>query len=235
MSSVDSSGDGGKWLDAHYDPVAGLYTFSSCIDLADLSGDRESRLVVGDLGTGSSGMKLKVYRGTALISENSLLDLPAGLVAFFMDLHEPRIPAVAVASGPCIYVYKNLRPYFKFTLPSLDINPLEQDVWQQVREGQINPVMLKEMLESIRKKADIPLSVRSLRFLSLESDEMDEFVQLYKQQPIRRQTVITCIGTLKKSTADEDGISCLVIGTENSDIFVLDPEAFTILCKVHSS
>ncbi|XP_054880863.1 Bardet-Biedl syndrome 1 protein [Poeciliopsis prolifica] len=232
MSSADSSGDGGKWLDAHYDPVAGLYTFSSCIDLADLSGDRESRLVVGDLGTGSSGMKLKVYRGTALISENSLLDLPAGLVAFFMDLHEPRIPAVAVASGPCIYVYKNLRPYFKFTLPSLDINPLEQDVWQQVREGQIDPVMLKEMLESIRKKADIPLSVRSIRFLSLESDEVDEFVQLYKQQPIRRQTVITCIGTLKKSTADEDGISCLVIGTENSDVFVLDPEAFTILCKM---
>ncbi|XP_032429729.1 BBSome complex member BBS1 isoform X1 [Xiphophorus hellerii] len=232
MSSVDSSGDGGKWLDAHYDPVAGLYTFSSCIDLADLSGDRESRLVVGDLGTGSSGMKLKVYRGTALISENSLLDLPAGLVAFFMDLHEPRIPAVAVASGPCIYVYKNLRPYFKFTLPSLDINPLEQDVWQQAREGQIDPVMLKEMLESIRKKADVPLSMRSLRFLSLESDEVDEFVQLYKQQPIRRQTVITCIGTLKKSTADEDGISCLVIGTENSDVFVLDPEAFTILCKM---
>ncbi|KAM4715480.1 BBSome complex member BBS1 [Anableps anableps] len=232
MSSVDSSGDGGKWLDAHYDPVAGLYTFSSCVDLADLSGDRESQLVVGDLGTGSSGMKLKVYRGTVLISENTLLDLPAGLVAFFMDLHEPRIPAVAVASGPCIYVYKNLRPYFKFTLPSLDINPLEQDVWQQVREGQIDPMMLKEMLESIRKKADIPLSVRSLRFLSLDADEVDEFVQLHKQQPIRRQAVITCIGTLKKSTADEDGISCLVIGTESNNVFVLDPEAFTILRKM---
>ncbi|XP_035989122.1 Bardet-Biedl syndrome 1 protein [Fundulus heteroclitus] len=232
MSSMESSGDGGKWLDAHYDPVAGLYTFSSCVDLADLSGDGENRLVVGDLGTGSSGMKLKVYRGTVLISENTLLDLPAGLVAFFMDLHEPRIPTVAVASGPCIYVYKNLRPYFKFTLPSLDINPLEQDVWQQVREGQIDPVMLKEMLESIRKKADIPLSVRSLKFLCLEADDVDEFVQLHKQQPIRRQTVISCIGTLKKSTADDDGISCLVIGTESSEIFILDPEAFTIICKM---
>uniref|UniRef100_A0A1A7XV17 BBSome complex member BBS1 n=1 Tax=Iconisemion striatum TaxID=60296 RepID=A0A1A7XV17_9TELE len=232
MTSVESSGDGGRWLDAHYDPVAGLYTFSSCVDLADLSGDGESRLVVGDLGTGSSGMKLKVYRGTALMSESMLLDLPAGLVAFFMDLHEPRIPAVAVASGPCIYVYKNLRPYFKFTLPGLEINTLEQDVWQQVREGQIDPMCLKEMLESIRKKDDIPLSIRSLRFLSLEADNMDEFVQLHKQQPIRRQTVITCIGTLKKSTADEDGVSCLVIGTENSDVFVLDPEAFTILSKM---
>ncbi|XP_070707825.1 Bardet-Biedl syndrome 1 protein [Pempheris klunzingeri] len=232
MSSVESSGDGGKWLDAHYDPVAGLYTFSSCVDLADLSGDGESRLVVGDLGSGSSGMKLKVYRGTALMSESTLLDLPAGLVAFFMDLHEPRIPAVAVASGPCIYVYKNLRPYFKFTLPGLEVNALEQDVWQQVREGQIDPLTLKEMLESIRKKADVPLSICSLRFLSLETDAMDEFVQLHKQQPIRRQTVITCIGTLKKSTADEDGVSCLVIGTESSDVFVLDPEAFIILAKM---
>lgn len=126
MSSVESSDDGGKWLDAHYDPVAGLYTFSSCVDLADLSGDGENRLLVGDLGSGSSGMKLKVYRGTVLMSESTLLDLPAGLVAFFMDLHEPRIPAVAVASGPCIYVYKNLRPYFKFTLPGLEVNTLEQ-------------------------------------------------------------------------------------------------------------
>uniref|UniRef100_A0A3P8UMA6 BBSome complex member BBS1 n=1 Tax=Cynoglossus semilaevis TaxID=244447 RepID=A0A3P8UMA6_CYNSE len=221
-----------KWLDAHYDPVAGLYTFSSCVDLADLSGDGESRLVVGDLGSGLSGMKLKVFQGTALLSESTLLDLPTGLVAFFMDLHEPRIPAVAVASGPCIYVYKNLRPYFKFTLPGLEVNPVEQDVWQQVKEGQIDPLTMKEMLEGIRKKADVPLSVRSLRFLSLETDEMDEFVQLHKQQPIKRQTVITCVGTLKKSTADEDGVSCLVIGTESSNVYVLDPEAFIILSKM---
>ncbi|KAM9837642.1 BBSome complex member BBS1 [Aulostomus maculatus] len=230
--SSELSNDDGKWLDAHYDPVAGLYTFSSCVDLADLSGDGESRLVVGDLGTGSSGMKLKVYRGTALMSESTLLDLPAGLVAFFMDLHEPRIPAVAVASGPCIYVYKNLRPYFKFTLPGLEVNTLEQDVWQQVREGHIDPLTLKEMLEGIRKNADVPLSIRSLRFLALDTNDLDEFVQLHKQQPIRRQTVITCIGTLKKSTADEDGVSCLVIGTESSDVYVLDPEAFIILAKM---
>nr|XP_020472365.1 Bardet-Biedl syndrome 1 protein [Monopterus albus] len=228
----ESGSDGGKWLDAHYDPVAGLYTFSSCVDLADLSGDGESRLVVGDLGCGSYSMKLKVYRGTVLMSESTLLDLPAGLVAFFMDLHEPRIPAVAVASGPCIYVYKNLRPYFKFTLPGLEVNTLEQDVWQQVKEGQIDPLTLKEMLEGIRKKANIPLSVRSTRFLSLETSDMDAFVQLHNQQPIRRQTVITCIGTLKKSTADEDGVSCLVIGTESCDVYVLDPEAFIILSKM---
>ncbi|XP_003961258.2 BBSome complex member BBS1 [Takifugu rubripes] len=229
---MELSSDAGKWLDAHYDPVAGLYTFSPCMDLADLNGDGENRLLVGDLGSGSLGMKLKVYRGTALSSESALLDLPTGLVSFFMDLHEPRVPAVAVASGPCVYIYKNLRPYFKFTLPGLDVNSLEQDVWQQAREGQIDPLSLKEMLESIRNKADVPLSVRSLSFLSLEPSEMDEFVQLHKQQPVKRQTVITCIQTLKKSTSDDDGVSCLVIGTESCHVYVLDPEAFIILSKM---
>uniref|UniRef100_A0A3B4C850 BBSome complex member BBS1 n=1 Tax=Pygocentrus nattereri TaxID=42514 RepID=A0A3B4C850_PYGNA len=214
-SAVSSS----KWLDAHYDPVANLYTFSSCIALADLHGDGENKLVVGDLGTGASNMKLKVYRGTGLLSENTLLDLPTGLVSFLMDQHEPCTPAIAVASGPFIYIYKNLRPYFKFTLPTLEVNPLEQDVWSQAREDMIDPMTLKEMLEGIR-------------FLMLEPQDMEAYVNLHKQQPIRRQTVITCIGTLKKNMADDDAVSCLVIGTESQEVYILDPEAFTILAKM---
>ncbi|XP_024253539.1 Bardet-Biedl syndrome 1 protein isoform X1 [Oncorhynchus tshawytscha] len=232
VSQMKENSETSKWLDAHYDPVANLYTFSSCIALADLHGDGENKLVVGDLGTGSCNMKLKVYRGTGLMSENTLLDLPTGLVSFLMDQHEPRTPAIAVASGPFIYVYKNLRPYFKFTLPPLEVNALEQDVWNQAREDMIDPLSLKEMLEGIRDKADVPLSVRSLRFLMLDPQDMEAFVNLHKAQPIRRQTVITCIGTLKKNMADEDAVSCLVIGTESKDVYILDPEAFTILSKM---
>ena len=44
------------------------------------------------------------------------------------------IAAIAVASGPYIYVYKNLRPYFKFTLPTLEVNSQEQDLWNQCRD-----------------------------------------------------------------------------------------------------
>uniref|UniRef100_A0A673X1S3 BBSome complex member BBS1 n=1 Tax=Salmo trutta TaxID=8032 RepID=A0A673X1S3_SALTR len=202
-----------KWLDAHYDPVANLYTFSSCIALADLHGDGENKLVVGDLGTGSCNMKLKVYRGTGLMSENTLLDLPTGLVSFLMDQHEPRTPAIAVASGPFIYVYKNLRPYFKFTLPPLEVNALEQDVWNQARE--------------VTTTFEMFSILTCCTFLSELA-----FVNLHKAQPIRRQTVITCIGTLKKNMADEDAVSCLVICTESKDVYILDPEAFTILSKM---
>uniref|UniRef100_A0AAY4A2H3 BBSome complex member BBS1 n=1 Tax=Denticeps clupeoides TaxID=299321 RepID=A0AAY4A2H3_9TELE len=66
----------------------------------------------------------------------------------------------------------------------------------------------------------------------LDLQEMVTFVNLHKEQPIRRQTVITCINTLKKNMADEDAVSCLVIGTESKDVYVLDPEAFTILSKM---
>ncbi|XP_060108289.1 Bardet-Biedl syndrome 1 protein [Heteronotia binoei] len=221
-----------KWLDAHYDPVANLYTFSSCVDLADLHGDGDYKLVVGDLGSSWHDMKLKVYRGTDLLSENALPDLPASVAAFLMELREPYMPAVAVASGPFVYVYKNLRPYFKFTLPPLEINPLEKDVWEQAKEDKIDPPTVKEMLEMIREKGDIPLSVQSLRFLALDTPEMDSFVNQYKMQPIKRQTVITCMSTLKKNMADEDAISCLVIGTESNEILVLDPEAFTVLARM---
>ncbi len=41
------------------------------------------------------------------------------------------MPAVAVASGSHIYIYKNMRPYFKFTLPTLDILPQEKDLWDR--------------------------------------------------------------------------------------------------------
>ena len=34
--------------------------------------------------------------------------------------------AIAVASGPFIYIYKNLRPYFKFSLPLGEVSLLER-------------------------------------------------------------------------------------------------------------
>ena len=64
-----------------------------------------------------------------MVNENTLLDMPSGVVTFHMEYTEPHLPAIAVASGPYIYIYKNLRPYFKFTLPPLEVLSMEQDIW----------------------------------------------------------------------------------------------------------
>uniref|UniRef100_F7E4F6 Bardet-Biedl syndrome 1 n=1 Tax=Monodelphis domestica TaxID=13616 RepID=F7E4F6_MONDO len=222
-----------KWLDAHYDPMANIHTFSACLALADLHGDGEYKLVVGDLGPNGRQPRLKVLKGPSVLTESPLPSLPSAATAFLMDPHEPRTPALALASGPCVYVYKNLRPYFKFSLPPLPSNPLEQDLWNQAKEDRIDPLTLKEMLEGIREKAEVPLSVQSLRFLNLELGEMEAFVTQHKTHPIKRQTVITTMTILKKNLADEDAVSCLVLGTENRELLVLDPEAFTVLAKMN--
>ncbi|XP_038621064.1 Bardet-Biedl syndrome 1 protein [Tachyglossus aculeatus] len=221
-----------KWLDAHYDPMANIHTFSACLALADLHGDGEFKLVVGDLGPGARQPRLKVLKGPTVATESPLPDLPSAAVAFRMDPHEARPPALAVASGPCVYVYKNLRPYFKFSLPPLACNPVEQDLWSQAKEDRIDPLTLKEMLEGIREKAEVPLSVKSLRFLQLELGEMENFVAQHKAKPIKRQAVITAMTALKKNLADEEAASCLLLGTENKELLVLDPEAFTVLAKM---
>ncbi|XP_006044427.3 Bardet-Biedl syndrome 1 protein isoform X2 [Bubalus bubalis] len=267
-SSSDSDGGKGeseansKWLDSLSDSMANIHTFSACLALADFHGDGEYKLAMGDLGPDGRQPRLKVLKGHTVVSQKPLPDLPAAAVSFLMASHEPRTPALAIASGPCVYVYKNLKPYFKFSLPLLPTNPLEQDLWNQAKEDQIDPLTLKEMLEGIREKAEVPLSVQSLRFLPLELSEMEAFVNQHKSKSIRRQsqleeehmptvtaekaneeikpchcpeitsTVITTMTTLKKNLADEDAVSCLVLGTENKELLVLDPEAFTILAKM---
>uniref|UniRef100_A0A8C0R1I8 BBSome complex member BBS1 n=1 Tax=Canis lupus dingo TaxID=286419 RepID=A0A8C0R1I8_CANLU len=219
---AESSEASSKWLDAHYDPMANIHTFSSCLALADLHGDGEYKLVVGDLGPSGQHPRLKVLKGPTVLTESPLPALPAAAATFLMEQHEPRTPALALASGPCVYVYKNLKPYFKFTLPQLPPNPLEQDLWNQVKEDRIDPLTLKEMLEVLCV----------CRFLQLELSEMEAFVSQHKSKSIKRQTVITTMTTLKKNLADEDAVSCLVLGTENKELLVLDPEAFTILAKM---
>ena len=40
--------------------------------------------MVADLGTGDYNMKLRVYKGTQLVTENTLIDLPTGVMFFIM-------------------------------------------------------------------------------------------------------------------------------------------------------
>ena len=116
------------WLHAWHDPVAGISTPSSCVRLADLDGDGDAKLLVAD-----SDKKLKIFKGTALVAEYQLLDVPVALAAFYTDASLPRAPAIAVASGSFVFIYRNLRPYFKFTLPQVPVHAAEAAVWAQLR------------------------------------------------------------------------------------------------------
>ena len=73
-----------------------------------------------------------MYKGTSLLLENNLLDVPVSMCACYMDTTQP---SLAVATGPYIYIYRQLRPYKKWTCPNVEISPIEGEVWADLACG----------------------------------------------------------------------------------------------------
>eukprot|EP00743_Colponemidia_sp_Colp-15_P001285 GILK01001408.1.p1 GENE.GILK01001408.1~~GILK01001408.1.p1 ORF type:complete len:595 (-),score=104.03 GILK01001408.1:1181-2929(-) len=232
MSSLASSSSSaeGPWLPAWYDPLAGLKCFSSCIRLTDLYGDGDHKLIIADLER-----KMRIYKGTQVIWESVLLGVPVAVASFYPDMRRagvPTAPALAVASGPYIFIYRNLRPYFKFTLPQVDIHPSEQEVWSALKEDKIDTGRAFEKLSAARDSG-VVLSSRSADLLSLEdSVAQQQFIQGVKTLPLVQQTVITAMEVLKKNMEDETAVSMLVVATESKRVMILDPSSTSITVSV---
>lgn len=69
------------WLNAFYDPLANLRTMTSNIRLADLSGDGDSKLCICDLDK-----KFKIFKGTAMMMEYALLDVPVAMCVTYTEV-----------------------------------------------------------------------------------------------------------------------------------------------------
>lgn len=54
--------------------------------------------------------------------------MPSAIVGFYTENDEPRSAVLAAAGSSSVYIFKNMRPYFKYCLPSLIANQEEQDV-----------------------------------------------------------------------------------------------------------
>lgn len=67
------------------------------------SGDGNSKLLIAD-----QKRRLRLYKGTSLLSEHALLDVPTAIVTFIPDERAPAIPSLAIASGRHIFVYRKI-------------------------------------------------------------------------------------------------------------------------------
>ena len=68
--------------------------------------------------------------------------------------------------------------------------------------------------------------------LGLPLEEARRFVDVFKNAELKRQISITCLAKMNKNSPDEDAINCLIVGTEQKTIYILDCEAFTVLTTV---
>lgn len=215
------------WLDAWHDPVAGMSCFSSFMCLADLHADGDHRLIMVDLKR-----RIRIYKGTYIQWEQKLLDTPCAVQCFYHEVATPPIPTLAVASGHQVYIYRYMRPYLKFTLPPVDIDPVEAEIWGELRQGAVDPRVAAEKLSIAREKGTV-LSNQSVDLLALEEPEQQaELVKKTKDQLLQQQTSITCMEVLRQNMDEPTAVSMLVLGTEKGMVYILDSSALNIAAKI---
>lgn len=217
------------WLNSWHDPLSALKTVTSCVCMADLNGDGDTKLCIGDFDK-----KLKIYRGTSLLIEHVLLNVPIAMCVIYRDNSTPRIPMIAVAAGFVVYLYRQFTPYAKWCCPPVEISEIEQDIWNDLIADSITVSSgTKQLIEA--RDQGTSLSSRAADFLSLDSDALKfSYVKDSKGSKFTQQTLITCMEVMQKENENPDGIKLLVIGTENKQVLILhqDPVDSTYLCKV---
>ncbi len=127
------------WLNAWTDPIAGIKTTTACFHVCDLFGDGDNRLVVATM---TDTPKIKIFRGTAITNEILLLDTPVAMSIYYpekpsnsKDKSAMMIPNIALASGPYIFIYRNLRPQARFQIPRVDMPTAEKDAWLRFKSA----------------------------------------------------------------------------------------------------
>ncbi|XP_021208923.2 Bardet-Biedl syndrome 1 protein isoform X1 [Bombyx mori] len=223
-----------RWLDVEVgtDDID-LNTLPSNLALVDLQNDKDYKLLVADFGKGEEGPKLKVFKGTMQTSDILLPELPLGIVGFYTSEAIPRsMPIIAVAFSSAVYLYRNMKFFYKYLLPSVDLSVHEMDVWKQlINSENQTPEMITILQENLKAIPPKILSLQSQNFLALTLDQQLEYLEQAAELPMWKPPEITCISTLKMNSIDQYSVSCLVVGTEDGYIIILDPQTFTTLSQ----
>lgn len=216
------------WLDSYTDLLANISCYTAHMMTCDLNNDGNYKLLIADI----SEKKLKLYNHTVLHSEYALLDQPVGITAFYSNNN---IANVAVAAGSYIFIYRNLRPYYKFTVPNIDIDSNELKLWNDMRIGLPNiPVTqqysrLYTELKLLHQHGTV-LTTRSIALLALNNPvDQQTFIELNSTQPLIQSTVTTCITSIQQSLHQPKSVSMLIVGTEHKQLYVLDSSGTSII------
>eukprot|EP00049_Salpingoeca_infusionum_P025369 m.18885 g.18885 ORF g.18885 m.18885 type:complete len:590 (+) comp7955_c0_seq2:93-1862(+) len=217
-----------KWQQVFSDPVAGLRVLPNCIAFGDVHNQGENKILVAHFDEEQHKALLKVYSGSSLIEEHVLADVPCGVMCTISD--ESTVPMVAVAASDGLFVFKNLRPFFRFTLPPADVLEAERDLWINARNESANPQQLFDDLKALRSTG-AKLCPRSMTYLAMDPDQRPAFLEGVREIPVKQKGVFTCLTSLAHKSQG-DGPQCPIICTEDGQIFVLHPSDFSALFNI---
>lgn len=138
------------WNDIKCDLVAGVTSFSQCMTMGDVSNEGDNKLICGDIG-----FKLKVFKQECLVSETKLQFSPVSIVCY--KAVDPNFRSImnflAVAGGSSIYTYHNMKGKYKLPIPNIEINSLEQQLWDDLKNSKIENSRAIEKLKDMASQS----------------------------------------------------------------------------------
>lgn len=235
MSAFKMEETSDVWAASFDDPLANLNSFPGSLALMNVDGRSGVKLLAIHLVKDNDGKplssKLMAWRSNTRIETVDLPGVASGIAACNLSSGEGSLAATAVAVDDAVLIFKNLKPYYRFTLPSLPASQEESEVWSDIlarRKQTSNLEVFKERLHDIRSSTAF-LSARSFKFLALREPELSKFVESVADTPLTYNTNIVCMTTMYENTAESDAPQCLVLGTELGEVIILSPKNFAVL------
>ncbi|KAG5191005.1 Bardet-Biedl syndrome 1 [Tribonema minus] len=218
----------GPWLHAWYDPLAGIHVHGGAMALADLQGDGDGCLLVAD-----DDERFKIYRGTSFAAVQPLLEQPSALCAYHPDAGAAaaRTPSVAIAAGPSVYIYRNLRPYYKFTTPAQEPCQQELAAWAGLTRDSPDAA-LAAAADALRaaRRGGAALSARSADLLASDAPAARRAAaDAWHGRAMAQPPAVTCLTKLRRAREGADAPCCLVVGTEAGGVLLVGPPGGVIV------
>lgn len=131
-----------------------------------------------------------------------------------------------------------MKPYFKFTVPCSELDPQEVDIWRKLAFAKKETY--PELIDELKLMEISNLTITSQTLLSLAGEqERLEYVRENRDLELKKYSPISALSKIHRSTPAGDqverAVSCLVIATENGEIFILDCQSFAILHHAKSN
>lgn len=120
-----------------------------------------------------------------------------------------------------------MKPYFKYTVPSLMIDSFEQDIWRNLPSDL--PMNYQKHINDLKSMNISQLSSLSQKIITLDDDEREVFLKENSEPKLQRLPAIVAMTTIYKSIEEEKCPNCLIIATEAGDILIMDAQSFNIL------
>lgn len=120
-----------------------------------------------------------------------------------------------------------MKPYFKYTVPSLMIQAFEQEIWKKMPTDL--PMNYQKHINDLKSMNISQLSSLSQRIITLAEDEREAFLKENMDAKLERLPAIVAMTTIYKSIEEEKSPNCLIVTTEAGDVLIMDAQSFVIL------